>query len=240
VARRAERLATLAASLEAAHGVAVHCFPLDLTASDATGRLTAWLAERGLEVGILVQNAGFGIPRSFHESDPDELARMVDLHCRLPVLLTRALVPGMIARRSGAIIVVASVAGYLASPGSMSVYGPTKAFDLHFGESLWAELRPFGIDALAVAPGYTRTEFHQAGDIDPSALPAWAWSDPDGVARTALESLGKRASAVHGLLYKALCTFIRLVPRSSVNALAGPLFFRRVEAERARRHPPDA
>jgi short-subunit dehydrogenase len=232
VARRGDRLAELAQTLHTAHGVRADVCALDLLSPDAIPRIESFLAERGLAVGLLVNNAGFGVPRPFHRADPAALDAMIRLHCNVPVALTRALVPAMIARGRGAVILVASVAGYLLSPSS-SVYGASKAFDLHLGESLWAELAPLGIDVLALSPGYTRTEFQTAAGITGLADSRWIWSLPEDVAREGLSRLGRQASAVAGWQYKALCTAVRLVPRAWLNRWAVPLFFRKLARLRA-------
>jgi len=205
---------------------------LDLVVPGASARLVAELSARGIDVGLVVHNAGLGVGRPFAEADPEALVRQVDLHCRVPVELTKALLPALVARGGGGVIIVASVAGYLAT-SSGSVYGASKAFDLHLGEGLWAELRPLGIDVLAVSPGYTRTEFHAAAGIDPSSVPAWAWSRADDVAKTALERLGRDPSVVVGRGYRALAVLLRLVPRGLLNRLSDAIFFRKLAARRA-------
>ncbi|MEP7027254.1 MAG: SDR family oxidoreductase [Candidatus Eisenbacteria bacterium] len=238
VARRGDRLEALAAELTRAHGVTAHACALDLTLPDAVPRLVAFLEQRTIAIGIQVHNAGFGASGPLHEAVPEGLARMVDLHCRVPVAILSALLPPMIARRRGAVIVVASVAGYQLGPGS-AVYSASKAFDLLLGESLWAELEPYGIDALALSPGYTHTEFHDAAGISRGAIPAWAWATADDVAAAGLKGLGRRASVVPGQLYQALCALVRLVPRGWMNRLAVPIFFRKLGRVRAddRRRP---
>ena len=220
VARRAARLEALARELEEAHAVRAHALPLDLVAPGAVERLVAGLAARRIEVGLVVHNAGFGLAVPFHRAAPADLVAMVDLHCRVPVELTRALLPPMVERGRGGVIVVASVAGFLLSP-SDPVYGASKAFDLHFAEGLAAQLRPLGLHALAVSPGYTRTEFHEAARIDASGLPAIAWSRADDVARTALGRLGRDPSVVVDRKWRAVAALIRLLPRGVVNRIYG-------------------
>jgi short-subunit dehydrogenase len=174
-----------------------------------------------------VLNAGFGVPGRLHESAPDRLEAMVDLNCRVPVQLVRAFVPAMVARGQGGVIVVASVAGFQLGPGS-AAYAASKGFDLLLGESLWAELRPLGVHALAVSPGFTLTEFHVAAGVDRPKIPAWAWSTPDDVAREALAGLGRTGSVVVGRQYRLLAFLVRLLPRGLMNRLAGPIFFRKL------------
>ena len=232
VARRGDRLAALANELATAHGVRAAAIALDLVARDAIPHLVAALTERRLDIGLVVHNAGFAVNGPFLAADPARLVAQVDLHCRVPVELTRALLPAMVARGHGAVIVVASVAGYLAM-ASGSLYGATKAFDLHLAEGLCAELRPLGIDAIAVSPGYTRTEFHQVAGIPMEGLPAWAWMSADRVAETALTRLGRDASIVVGRRYRALMALIRLVPRGLLNRLADRFFSRKLIRARA-------
>jgi short-subunit dehydrogenase len=227
VARRKERLDALAAELAREHGIHALACPLDLLAPDATAQLTAFLSARNLIVGMLVVNAGIGVAGLFHASDPARLQSMIDLHCRMPVLLLSSLLPAMVARGNGAVIMVASVAGYQLGPGS-AVYAASKGFDLLLGESLWAELRPLGVDALAVSPGYTRTEFHAAAGVSRPSIPDWAWTEADDVAREALRALGRSPSVVPGIQYKLLCAMVRLVPRGILNRLALPIFFRKL------------
>ena len=228
VARRADRLEMLAGELRARHGVSAHVLPADLAAPGAVGRLVDGLTERRLEVGILVHNAGFGTGEPFHAEDPARLLAMVDVHCRVPVELTRALLPAMVARGRGAVIVVASVAGYVASPDG-PLYGATTAFDLHFAEGLAGQLRPLGIDVLAVSPGYTHTEFHAAAGLDRRGIPDFAWSRAEDVADTAFARLGRDPSVVVDRKWRAVAALIRLFPRGVLNRLLAPAFFRKVE-----------
>jgi short-subunit dehydrogenase len=181
---------------------------------------------------MLVLNAGFGVPGLLHETDRARLVAMIDLHCRVPVELLHALLPAMIARGKGAVVVVASVAGFQLGPAG-ATYAASKGFDLLLGESLWAELAPLGIDALAVSPGYTRTEFHDAAGVTRPVLPEWAWSRADDVAREALQGLGRRGSVVPGTVYKALTGVVRLVPRGLFNRVSIPIFFRKLARLRA-------
>lgn len=227
MARRQDRLDLLALELARAHGIQAHACALDLLAPDAVDRLASFLGARGLEVGMLLLNAGVGGRGLLHASDPAHLQSMIDLHCRVPVLLVRALVPPMVARGNGAVIVVASVAGYQLGPGG-AVYAASKGFDLLLGESLWAELRPLGVDALAVSPGFTRTEFHSAAGISRPDLPDWAWTSADAVAKAALGALGRSPAVVPGIPYKLLCAMVRLVPRGVFDRLALSIFFRKL------------
>lgn len=189
-ARRADRLAALATELEEIHSVRTRSVPLDLGESGAAERLAAAVAD--LEVGILVNNAGFGSIGPFAEQDPARVREMAELSCAAPAVLTRLLVPPMLARGRGAVVIVGSVAGMLPMP-LHALYSASKAFDNVLGEALYEELRGTGVDVLALEPGSTETEFQQqAGEK------AHAGEKADEVVRKALEALGREPALVPG------------------------------------------
>ncbi len=214
VARRLERLKKLAAELTSATNAECRCVKQDLTEDGFADRLRA--ATDDVPVGILVNNAGAGYSGQFETRDPDRMAQMICLNCTAPVVLTRAYLPDMLARGVGAVINIASISSFLPVPFD-AVYGATKAFNLHFGEALWAELYGRGIDVLNVCPNLTRTEFFTAEGMGENvALTAAAKSqDPAEVARIALDSLGKKTTV--SPWSTAACAFItRFVPRRTL------------------------
>jgi len=189
-ARREDRLRALALELEKECGVATRVVAVDLATQKGPAELAAALAD--LEVGVLVNNAGFGLSGRFDKQDADRLAEMVALNCTTPVVVTRLLLPRMLERGRGAIVITGSVAGRQPLP-LHAVYAATKAFDLLFGEALWSELRGRGIDVLVVEPGSTESEFHDvAGELPHAAEPA------ANVVATALAALGQQPSVISG------------------------------------------
>lgn len=220
VARREDRLRELAGELASRHGVQTLVAPADLAAPGAVEKVYA--AAEGIDVGILVNNAGFGYAGRFHTLDPARLEEMVRVNCLAPVLLTRAFLPDMQRRRRGALILVSSVLGLVPGPLD-AVYSASKAFDLLFGESLWAELRGSGIDVLTLCPNLTHTEFldvQRVPEAEASFLNRYA-DRPDRLAVLALRRLGRRPLA---LPWRTLaCTIpARAVPRRLVALLALP------------------
>jgi short-subunit dehydrogenase len=211
VARRRERLEVLAGELEEAFGVRVHVVVQDLRAADAAECVMEQLAEQSVAVSLLVNNAGFGTYGRFDTLEPESQERMVDLNCRAPVALTSAIVPGMRERKNGAVVFVASIVGYVPAP-YFATYGATKAFNLMYGEALWAELGPLGIDVIAISPGYTKSEFEKAAGIDVEA-PDWLKAKPEKVVATCFRNLGRRPSVVHGLVNKFIPLGLRATPR---------------------------
>ena len=157
IARDRNNLEALAAEIGALGGTA-HVLVCDLTLPGAVGAVTACLANHGLHCERLVNNAGFGLVGEAHALDADEQLASIDLNVRCLTALTLAMLPAMIARRSGGILNVASVAAFL--PGSgMAVYYATKAYVQSFSEGLWAEVRPHGVIVTSLCPGPVNTGF---------------------------------------------------------------------------------
>ncbi len=161
VARRADRLQSLADQLTGAHGVKVTVVARDLGLPDAGRTLRAELESRGIRATGLINNAGFGTHSAFSEEDPDGLQKMIGLNVGALVDLSRAYFEPLTAAHDGFLINVASLLGFQPTP-YMSVYGATKAFVLSFTESLWEEARGTGLRVLAICPGATETEFYDA------------------------------------------------------------------------------
>jgi hypothetical protein len=165
VARRADRLEALAAELKNAHGVEALVIPADLSLFEAQAPVMAALATHGREVDVLVNNAGFGIAQSFAgvpwSRQRDFLMTMVVTPCALAY----AVIPGMVARGYGAIVIVASLAAFSPGVAGNSLYPGAKSLLIKFSQALEAEYGPKGIKVTAVCPGFTRTEFAQAAGV---------------------------------------------------------------------------
>ena len=229
VARRRERLEELAKKLRESHAVEVEVFVADLV--DA-GDLLA--VEQRLTVppgvDLLVNNAGFGTNGPFQESDPDREEHEILLNDLALVRLTRAALPRMVARGSGAIINVSSMAGFLPSPYN-ATYGATKAFVNSFTEALAEELRGTGVRVQALCPGFTRTEFQDVAEVDTSTIPDAAWMEPEPVVDASLEGLASgQVVCVPGLGNRAASLVARSLPRSLVTRVMGFAMGRRLRA----------
>lgn len=194
VARRKERLDAVAEMLTRDHGVKVTVVPQDLTHADAPLAIKQACDDAGVTVSMLINNAGFGTYSAFHETDPEQQLALVDVNCRTPVALANFFLPGMVARKNGAVIFVASTAAYQPCP-QIAVYGATKSFNLMLGEALWTELKPHGVDALALSPGYTKTEFHRVARVN--KLPSDdLFREPAEVVDTCFQALGRQPSVI--------------------------------------------
>jgi short-subunit dehydrogenase len=208
VARREERLQELAAELARDHGVRAEVAGCDLDDPAAVEALPGRVAERGLEVEVLVNNAGFTTVGDVH-LNPDRQLGMIHVNIEALVALTTAWLPGMTERGRGAVINVASVAGFQPIP-VQAVYAATKAFVLSFSEAVSAELRGTGVTMTALCPGPVATEFVAAGGFkNESPGPSFIWSTPEDVAKAAINGadkgkrvvipgLGNRGSAMFG------------------------------------------
>lgn len=174
VARDAERLRALAAELETQGSPQAVALPWDLAAPGAAAALARELEARGLAIDALVNNAGFGTVGPFAEADPDATDRMILLNVGSLTALTRALLPGMAARRRGAILNVASTAAFQPGP-LMAVYYATKAYVLSFSEALSNELADSGVTVTALCPGPTATEFQRRAGMDASKAERLGW-----------------------------------------------------------------
>lgn len=218
VARRRDRLDALAAELHKAHKVKAHVVAVDLGEPDAAAQVKAACDAAKVKVSMLINNAGFGSHALYHETDPAWQVNMVRVNCEAPVALTNLFLPGMIKRKNGAVIFLASTAAYQPTP-YFAVYGATKSFNLMLGEALWAELKPFGVHALAVSPGYTTTEFQDVAEI--KTLPPKAlWRRPVDVVNSCFAALGRQPSVIDGTP-NALATFaLRFAPRQYIAAAA--------------------
>ncbi len=219
VARRGDRLRKLAEDIERDYGVRADVAACDL--GDATERrdLPELVATAGLDVDVLVNNAGFTTVGDVH-ANPDRQLGMVRVNIEALVDLTTKWLPGMVDRGRGAVIQVASVAGFQPIP-VQATYAATKAFVLSFSEATSAELKGTGVTMTALCPGPVSTEFTEAGGFkDESPGPSFIWSSAEDVARAAIEGAanGKRV-VIPGIANRVTANFGRHGPRS---VLLGP------------------
>ena len=219
VARSEDKLVTLCNELGRTNRVRAQYVVLDLSQPDAPSRLFAECEKRGLEIDLLVNNAGFGSFGDFQKKDLDRELNMIDLNVKSLVDLTYRFLAPMRVRKHGTIINVASTAAFQPVP-FMATYAATKAFVLSFSEAVGEENRPYGIEVLALCPGVTDTNFFEAAHGQKP--PARAAQTPDEVVDTALKALGRgKGHVVSGLGNFAMVEAQRLIPRSVVVRVAG-------------------
>jgi uncharacterized protein len=193
VARRRDRLQALAARLHAAHGAGVEVLAADLGTGDGVDAVAVRAAAAPL--AVVVNNAGFGGYRPFVELDPAIADQLLSVHVRAVVQITRAALPGMVARGAGGVINVASLLALSGSvpPGPFlphrAVYAAAKSFLLTFTQILAGELGGTGVRAQVCLPGIVKTEFHEVQGIDTTKMPPRM--SADDVARASLAALAK-------------------------------------------------
>jgi short-subunit dehydrogenase len=218
-ARRSDRLQKLAADLSAKNHVEVEIFAADLALPQAPAEIFAFTSSKRIEVELLVNNAGFGAFGLNHEIDEPRLLEMIQVNCSAVVSLTRLYVPGMVERRHGDVLIVASIAAFQALPFN-SVYAATKAFDLLFAEGIAEEVQPFGVNVCALCPGSTTTEFQQVAQ-QPDRIFRSA-ETAEKVARVGLAALARgKSSVVSGATNTLMMEAERLAPRRFIVKMAG-------------------
>ena len=218
VARRKERLEKLAKELGNARAVAI-----DLSKASAAQKLIADLEANGEQVDLLVNNAGFGLIGRFAELDAKRSRQMIDLNVGVLADLCRAVAPGMIERKSGGIINVASTAAFQPGP-KMAVYFATKAFVLSLTEALHEELKPDGVKVSCLCPGPTRTEFGEVAGFGGNGMFDHVAMGPVEVVEAGLKGLDKNhAVVVPGWMNKVTAASNRFAPRSVVRKIAAAI-----------------
>jgi hypothetical protein len=216
VARREQRLSELRGELTQHHpNLVVHTRETDLADLAQLNELVAWLEREKINVDLLINNAGLGDYGSFATSDPERDDRIIQLNILALTLLTRSLLPPMIATKRGAILNVSSSAGFLPIPG-MAVYAASKAYVNSFSEALRAELRGTGLSVIALCPGPVHTEFGEIAKRpgrEPERGPEFVYASVEQVVRDALVSLeADRPLVIPGLAMKLSMFLVRLTP----------------------------
>lgn len=227
VARSEEKLITICNELGRMSGIRAQYIALDLTEPDAPARLFEETQKRGLEIDMLINNAGFGSMGPFAKLDGDRELEMIQLNICALVDLTHRFLGPMRERKQGTIINVGSTAGFQPVP-FMGTYAATKAFVLSFSEALSEENRPYGVHVMALCPGVTETNFFEAARME--RPPMRATESPEEVVETALRGLKrKKSSIISGWINKLMILAIRFTPRALVLRVAGKVLRERFE-----------
>ena len=212
-ARDLQRLEDSATQLRSKYGVEVEVIKADLATNEGMRLIELRLENRSRPIEVLINNAGFGINKSFSASERQNENDLLDVLVRAPMRLMHAVLPAMKERNSGTIINVSSVAGWIAG----GTYSASKSYLTILSESLHTELRGTKVKVHALCPGFTRTEFHQRGRMKMTGLPEFLWLDSKELVRAAWKSAAKgRAVSVPGYQYKILTFLMRYLPRPIV------------------------
>lgn len=224
VARRADALERVAAELRARHGVDASVLAADLTTDEGISAVEA----RVTDLDLLVNNAGYGIAEHLADTDPTHVDGMVRLNVLALARLTRAALPGMLARNHGGIVNVSSVAGFSPSP-SFATYNGTKAFVTLFTEGIAIEVKGTGVRVQALCPGLTRTGFQAvAGESGVDGLPEALWQTPEEVVDASLAGLRRnQVVVVPGAHNKVYVGGVSAIPRGLRRRVVGAVMTRR-------------
>jgi short-subunit dehydrogenase len=218
VARSRDRLEELAEDLGARFSVRCEVVPADLTDESDRAALPGAIEARGLAASVLVNNAGFSTTGPVYRSDPAREVAMVRTDVEAVVDLCARFTPGMVERRSGAVLNVASTAAFQPLPGQAG-YGASKAFVLSYSHALRGELRPHGVTVTALCPGPVATGFQDAAGFSEedaeAAMPRFMWVSAAAVAKAAVDGLdANRAVVIPGLANRVGAAAGWLAPRS--------------------------
>lgn len=219
VARDSERLDRVARSVRASHSVSADTLILDLSLGDAAERLYAEVRARSESVDVLVNNAGFGLYGEFITMPMPRIEEMVRLHIMTLVKTVRLFLPGMLERRRGAMINVASTAGLRPLP-YLALYAATKAFMISFSEAVAMEARPYGVLVQTCCPGQTTTDFHQTAGVKPHRSPGGCQTADEVVAESLAALERQRRLVVTGWGNRLVASVQRFVPRQLVLSAA--------------------
>jgi short-subunit dehydrogenase len=224
VARREERLLSLATELSSDHGIDVEVIAADLADEGERDRLQHELGGRGRAVEVLVNNAGFGHQADFARSPRERMVEMVRVNVEAVVDLTSRFIGPMVERGRGSVINIASTAAFQPLPGS-AVYAASKSFVLSFSEAIRTELRGTGVTVTAVCPGPAKTEFTEVAGVGgvEQRTPGAVWTSVEEIARQAVDGARRdKRVVVPGMLNRASA----IAGQHSPRAVALPLISR--------------
>jgi short-subunit dehydrogenase len=220
VARNEDKLQKVKAELEKRRGVSVRVIPKDLADPSAPDEIYNALEQSGVQVDVLVNNAGYALFNPFVERDAKETLDMLQVNIMALTHLTRLFLPGMIERGIGRVLNMGSTAAFVPGP-LMAAYYASKAYVLSFSEAIADELRGTGVTVTVLCPGATETGFQKRADMENSRLvQGRRIMDPTSVARAGYKAMMQgKAVEVPGLGNKAVPFFVRLAPRRLVPGL---------------------
>jgi len=225
VARSEDKLQELAEQLRKQEQIHVEVIPLDLTAPGACQKLFNRVGELGIEIDLLINNAGFGDYGAFSTRKLEKQLEMIQLNVTALVELTYLFLGQMQQRQQGAIMNIASIAGFQPLP-YLSTYAATKAFVLNFTEALWAENRHTGVKILAVCPGPTESNFFKVAEFPESQNGKTASTPAIDVVRESLKALEQNHSTIvtGGLGNQVIVNLSRFLPRDTLVSLVEKQF----------------
>jgi short-subunit dehydrogenase len=237
-ARREDEMRQLADDLDTRHGTQCVIIPLDLSVPGNSAKLVEEIANRQIDIELLINNAGFAVVGTFPETDVARINQLVQLNVAAMTDLTYRLAALMVERGHGGIINVASNAAFQ-PVAFMAAYSASKSFILHFSEALWAELRDFGVTVHALCPGPTETEFFNEAGV-PEWLKSHSSHTVEEVVKHGLRSLEKKKQyTVVGWKNYLVSLLSRFAPRKMVVNESRKYFRPRSKSKKKKKGEPD-
>lgn len=221
VSRSEDKLEKIKRAVERKYNVKAYVCACDLSLSDAADRVVDFAIENGIEIEILINNAGFGDRAPFAESDWQKQYAMLQLNVAALMQLTHRILPLMKEQGGGRILNVASVASFCAGP-DMSVYYASKAFVRSFSEAVAEEVRQYGITVTALCPGPVDTGFERAANLEGANMfKLLRAADARDVALCGYKAMmNGRTLKYYGVAAKAMSLAVRALPRSLCRKVA--------------------
>ena len=211
VARDEVRLHERAGELREKYGIQTFVLPADLATKGGVKLVEKYI--QSYEIEVLINNAGFAINKTFTLSNLGDEQDLLNVLVRTPMRLMHVILPGMKDRKSGTIINVSSVAGFIAG----GTYSAAKSYLTVLSESLNKELKGTGVIVCALCPGFTRTEFHQRARMKLKGLPSFMWLNADKlVAKAWKDAQANKPLSIPGWQYKLLMAIISITPRGLI------------------------
>lgn len=222
-ARRQDRLEKLAADLMQAHPIDAFAIPADLGDAGAVDAILRGIADKGRAVDVLVNNAGFGLPATWLDSLWADQARTIQVMLTAPLELAHKALPGMVTRKWGRILNIASLAGFGPGRSRAATYAAVKSALIKFTQALNVEMDGKGVHCTAVCPGLTHSEFHDDPQLKAQveAAPDWAWQTAEEVAEAGYDAVERnRAIIVTGAVNKVVAGLAKVMPDPLVVEIA--------------------
>jgi len=225
VARREERLNALVKQLQNEYHITAHVIVMDLSKPDAAQKIVESTNALGLEISILINNAGYGLTGNFSCHSNKTIQQFLQVMVASVVSLTRLYVDGMVNNGYGRVINISSVAAFLPGTFNNNLYNGTKSLLNSFSETLNMELCDKGVYVTAICPGFTRTEFHDHEGFQElkTTIPNFIWSNADAVVQTAFDASNKerKVIVIHGFFYKFFTFMAWLIPSRMLRKALG-------------------
>src|SRR6056297_567796 len=222
--RRKEKIKNNAKNIRKKFNVQVEVYIIELSNIKEVDNFIDYISDK--EISVLINNAGFGLFKNYHEEEISKWENMLDVHVRVPMKLAHTVIPKMIEKNEGVIINVSSLNAFLVFP-KISIYSSTKAFIKNFSEVLNMELKEKGIKVQTLCPGFTKSNFHEKMGIDISKRKGLLWMTSQKVVEKSIKCVEKsKVICIPGVGNKLMTFLLRLLPKNIYYKLVSKKFIK--------------